>query len=155
MLSPNTLPLHGAHTLPHTRSQLLPCTTTRFTCDSCLRRSNKPFRLEVPLWIRRRRRAEVVVVGCCRGTRRFIATTVRMFVSHRYVIAKLIHGNRKEWVTRHSQWKVLPHDDASSTGLSALFQLCWGLSMLGPYGPLRNGGSQSPSQTQPSVIASV
>jgi len=56
------------------------------------------------------------------------------------VIAKLIHGDRKEWVTRHSQWKVLPHDDASSTGLSALFQLCWGLSTLGPYGPLLNGG---------------
>jgi len=55
-----------------------------------------------------------------------------------WVIAKLIHGDRKEWVTRHSQWKVLPHDDASSTGLSALFQLCWGLSTLGPYGPLRN-----------------
>jgi len=28
----------------------------------------------------------------------------------------------------------MPHDDASSTGLSALFQLCWGLSTLGPYG---------------------
>ena len=56
--------------------------------------------------------------------------------------AKLIHGDRKEWATRHSQWKVLPHDDASSTGLSALFQLCWGLSTLGLYGPLRNWGHQ-------------
>jgi len=33
-----------------------------------------------------------------------------------WVFAKLIHGARKEWITRHSQWKVLPHDDASSTG---------------------------------------
>ena len=55
------------------------------------------------------------------------------------VIAKLIHGDRKEWVKGHSQWKVLPHDDASSTGLSALFQLCWGLSTLGPYGPCLSG----------------
>jgi len=39
---------------------------------------------------------------------------------------------------RHSQWKELPRDDASSTGLSALFQLCWGFSTLGPYGPLHN-----------------
>jgi len=67
------------------------------------------------------------------------------------VIAKLIHGDRKEWVTRHSQWKVLPHDDASSTGLSALFQLCWGLSTLGPYGPLRNGGSPATPLATPAA----
>ena len=50
------------------------------------------------------------------------------------VIAKLVHGDRKEWATRHPQWKGLPHDDASSTGLSALFHFCtcWGLSTLGP-----------------------
>ena len=59
-----------------------------------------------------------------------------------WVFAKLIHGDKKEWVTRHSQWKVLPHDDASSTELLALFQLCRGLSTLGPYGLLRNGGWQ-------------
>jgi len=40
--------------------------------------------VECQSWLRRRRRAEVVVVGCCRGTRRFIAITVRMRVSHRY-----------------------------------------------------------------------
>ena len=55
------------------------------------------------------------------------------------------------------QWKVLPHDDASSTGLSALFQLCWGLSTLGPYGPLRcvTGADEAPFLWHRTVLAKL
>ncbi len=66
-----------------------------------------------------------------------------------WVIAQLIYGDRQEWATRHSQWKVLPHDDASSTGLSTLFQLCCGISTLSLYGALRNSGLRSHTNVRP------
>jgi len=51
------------------------------------------------------------------------------------------HDDRENWATRHPQWKVLPLDDGSSTGLAGLFScvgasrrwgldLAWGLAGL-------------------------
>ncbi len=60
-------------------------------------------------------------------TQLYWGEVTRDMTGHGGVIARLFYGDSKEWATRHSQWKVLLHDDASSTGLSALFQLCHGL----------------------------
>jgi len=74
-----------------------------------------------------------------------------------WIFAKLIHGDGKEWVTRHSQLKVLPHDNASSTGLSALFQFCWGLLTLGPYlrAPAQRGRVSAGSEGCPALAEPV
>ncbi len=50
--------------------------------------------------------------------------------------ANLIHGDSKEWATRHSRWNALPGGDALSTVLSAVL---WSLDAGPLYGPYAMG----------------